>query len=463
MNEKGKITTLIAVGLMIFCAVVTAGCTTIQPELPTNSSSDLSNNNTIVPVTILADYRDKGYSGVIQVPTFTEIDDEANLYFYNSLFDGNYAINNTKDSLFGLCSSCIKTLNDNKTVLGRNVDYPNTNAPIVIFYVNASDRYHSVNIGHTVVIPFDHIVEINGMEKQFYEKLPYLITDSMNECGLILEVNMREKCEKLDSSSTNPNGHPRICFMNLIRYLSDHCANIDEVLNTVKDLDIYSANSSLLDWHGGIAMMDATGRYGVLEIANNKILWSENMPGQTNFWQNKEAYSISDLNSGLGRWDVLMNEYANISSEKDMENVMKKVSFEQLYTKDLDDLPYDPRTEETDASLQEMLDSINEWIQKYDLKYDKEKYNAFVKLAKEQTENNITWTTSYVLDPKNKEKVEDEIRIYNYFLTLIPNEERKLTGDKWISLCSYVVNNKDLIYHMKFFEQDDVFDIPLNP
>lgn len=460
----------------VLALILSAGCigtSSNKDKITTSTESPTSSNSSVnkkVPVTILADYRDKGYSGVIKVPTFTKIDDAACLNYLNNQYDGNYKVNQTINSSsgLGLCSCCIKPLEYNgkkETVMGRNLDYANSYSPVAIFYVNASDRYRSVNIAPTslVSVTFDSIVETNSMDRQIYEKIPYLAFDSMNECGLILELNMRPRCDALLSTSTNPNGNPRICFYNLIRYLSDTCANIEEVLQKVKIIDIYSPNSSVLNWNGGIAMMDATGRYGVLEIVDNEICWSEGAPGQTNFWQNKDAYERSDLNLGLGRWDVLMNEYSHISSEKDMENVMKMVTYGQFFTKDWKDIPYSVLTENVNTNLEKIMEPINIGIQKYDLKYDKEKYDTLEKIAKKQAENNIVWTTSYVLDPKNKEEIESAIRAYFYLLNLLPLDECKRAENVWLTVASYVVNNKDLIYHIKFFEQDDVFDIPLNP
>lgn len=409
-----------------------------------------------VPVKVLADYRSKGRSGVLDVGTYTKINDAACIAKSNEIFDGHSV------KMHRFCSCCIKEVGSKEgkmTIFGRNMDLPNSFYPVSVFWVNEPGKYRSFNMAYSDMgmETFDQIANNLKMAKEMHDILPYGICDGMNERGLVIEVNMRYACPKLVSTGTNPGAKIRICEINLTRYLIDHCANIHDVLETVSKLDIYTANNESMNWPMAFAMMDATGRYGVLEFVSNKPVWHEGHPGQVNSWIDKNAYKISNMNCGLGRWDAMMKRYPRIETMQDMRANMENIWYSQLFTKPAREQSCNPVTENIDDTAQGTIDAVFEWKNKYDIKVDEKELARIQEMADEQRTKNIVWTTEYVTAPQNREKM----YAYNDFImhafVQLPFGARKLSGIDECSDISYVVNSRDRVMEVKFFEQPKIF------
>jgi len=413
-----------------------------------------------VPVKILADYRDKGWSGVIDAGVYTKVDDSKLIARENKKLDGH---SNKKAAL---CSCCVKPvmMNGKKTLLfGRNMDLPNSYYPAYIFRIEEPGKYRTVNIGYVGELypyeTFDQIAETSAMAKEFHENLPYQVTDIMNEKGLVIETNMRFATPELACNGTNPGAKVRLGEGMLARYLGDRCANIEEALKLVNTLDVYTAKSPITCWSFAMVMMDATGRYGVLEFVKNRPVWTEGHPGQVNCWVDKEANRISGINCGVGRWNAMMKRYPQIKTMEDMRKNMQNIWYSQLFTQPAKNQSFDPATESVDLDVQKQIDMVLGWQKNYGVKVDTRELAAIQKIADEQKANKTVWTTAYVTSPKNKDKVYAVNDFITHAFVQLPVEGRKLSGVDECSDISYVVNNRDLVYEVQFFEQPQIFRV----
>jgi len=414
-----------------------------------------------VPVKIIADYRDKDYSGVLDLGTYTHVDDNKALAYFNERYDGNAKM----EDLPAFCSCCIKPIETNgvkSTVFGRSMDLPNSYYPAYIFKIDEPGKYKTLNIGYTSsnMETFDQIAETSTMDKKMYDVLPYLVTDVINEHGLVMETNMRGALGEVNCPGTYP-GKLRICELNLVRYLGDHCKDIDDVIKALWDLDIYTPNSSATHWHFAIAMMDKTGRFGVLEFVDNKAVWHEDHPGQCNFWIDKYAYYLSDGNIGLGRWKTLMENYEDIKSLKDMAKAMERIWYSQLFDKDIKDLAFDYTTEMTDSDISSFIDMGISFSKIYNFELDKNLLNEMYELQKELKEKPTRWSQSYVESPLNRRKVVTVYNFITYFIRRLPADGLKRSGLDEVSDISYVIDSKEQVVYMRFFEQDKVFELKI--
>lgn len=411
-----------------------------------------------VPIKILADYRKQGYSGVIDLGTYTYVDDDAALQATNEQLDGN-----AKDKPKGNCSTIIKPLmiNGKKTlVMGRTLDLPSSHYPAYVFRINQPGKYKTANMGYVNFAKetFDQIAKTSTIDKGMYDMLPYTITDVVNEKGLAIEINMRDTCKTLNATGTNP-GKKRISSATLPRYLADHCATIEEALKALNELDIYTPSGSNveLSWHLAYNMMDATGRHGILEFIKNKPVWHEGYLGQTNFWVDQAAGAEANTDEGLGRWSVLMRNYNYIKTQQDMYQTMKKVWYGQLFSKDAKDMSYDPISEMINEDVQSTIDQVMGWKKQYGIKVDKEALAQMQAIAKEQKDGNITWNKPYILNPDNQQKVYAVIDFITHAMNQLPAEGLKTSGLDEVSALTYTINTQDKTYHVHFFEQDQEF------
>lgn len=93
-------------------------------------------------------------------------------------------------------------------------------------------------------------------------------------------------------------------------------------------------------------MADATGEYGLLEIAQNKVIYTQggtagqsdsgkkemkDGSAQANFYIAPELAKIEKLKIGLGRYDGVKNGWKDVETEMQMFELMDSVSYFQSY------------------------------------------------------------------------------------------------------------------------------------
>ena len=315
-------------------AVLAAVCLTACASTATNSTVDESTSDTISESTnlmgeVLGDY-------VIELPVITEIDYEAGLAKNKEMF-----------GKFG-CSGIGKVLDDGDMVVGRSFDLYYSNNPAYIIRTNVEGFYKTVGLayntfdGHT----FDDVKE-NGVTQDELLTLLFFTADVMNEKGFYIEANMREKQPEetgiVVSTGTNPDAEVSLSFPALVRYLGERCATVDEAVELAKSLNVYGMSNGKVNWGGGYFMADESGHFGVLELVDNKLIWTDGQNCQTNFYINDEYKDRAIIGSGTGRYELLESEIESVQTADDMTALMKKVRYSQIL--DPYNCLFDPRSE----------------------------------------------------------------------------------------------------------------------
>lgn len=433
----------------------------------------------IMPAEILADYRKNGASGVIDVGTlsaeYTKDLMDRTIKYVNSIADGW-----THPEVLGVpgggaCTCCMKKLDDGSVVMGRNMDLPISFGPAVIFRTkgNGKDTYDTVNISYSAPapIPFEQVLEIGGIPRFIFEQMAITACDAFNSEGLYLQYDMRE-CADCPSKSTNPNGKLRVATFNLIRVIVDHCATIDETLEYLKELDIYDPKYAAFDWSMAIGMMDKTGKYGVLEFANDKIIWNEGRPGfacgQGNFYWNKEK-GTTRFGQGHGRWRKLMEYYYDIETIEDMEKAIQKIWYTGLFTdgRIARDWKVDWLSEMNDKLTyfvsNKWLAEIYSWRDNYGIEIDQKHLDKVLEIESREKENGgECWSIDFLKAPENFYDVITVVDLYIKCFRQLPIDAQKMSGVMECSTISYVASNKKLEYVNRFFEMEDVYHIGLD-
>ena len=315
-------------------AVLAAVCLTACASTATNSTVDESTSDTISESTnlmgeVLGDY-------VIELPVITEIDYEAGLAKNKEMF-----------GKFG-CSGIGKVLDDGDMVVGRSFDLYYSNNPAYIIRTNVEGFYKTVGLayntfdGHT----FDDVKE-NGVTQDELLTLLFFTVDVMNEKGLYIEANMREEQPEETgiaiSTGTNPDAEVSLSFPALVRYLGERCATVDEAVELANSLNVYGMSNGKVNWGGGYFMADESGHFGVLELVDNKLIWTDGQNCQTNFYINDEYRDKAIIGSGIGRYELLESEIESVQTADDMTALMKKVRYSQM--RDPYNCLFDPRSE----------------------------------------------------------------------------------------------------------------------
>ena len=280
---------------------------------------------------------------VIELPVFTEIDYEAGLALDAEHF-GRYG-----------CSAVAKVLPNGDMVVGRSMDLNVTNKPAYIIRTAVPGFYKTVGLAYNPFggPDFDEAKEI-GIKKIDTLPLIFFSIDIMNEKGVYIEGNMRnaENAELTglkECRGTNPGAEWRMSPGALIRFLGERAGSVDEAVALAKTVDVHSLKSGTLDWNAGIYIADATGKYGILELVDNKLVWLPGEQLQTNFFLSRGNRDRALYGTGLGRYETLKAGRDAVQTEKDMAKLMALVRYSQSL--DPDTCPFDVRTEYTGVHI----------------------------------------------------------------------------------------------------------------
>ncbi len=340
------------------------------------------------------------YDYVLDAGTYKKVDYNIANNFNKKLYDN-----------WGGCTAIAKNIGDN-TIIGRNMDLTISDKSAYVFKTNIKDKYKTINLAYTYrdYAP-DYSDALNGLEDEFYNILPFISDDVLNEKGLYIEVNMRNgEGDKYSCSGTNPNSNEKVYMFSLPIYIGLNCATIDEALEYIKTLNIYSKKGY---WNYAFMLADSTGRYGVLEFAQNKILWNEGQNAQANFYIDNEMNKINELKAGVGRYNYVREHINEVNTKEDMFNLMDKVKYSGTYANNPN---FDVRSE-------------------------------FV-----GTKEN--WTYDYIMSEQNQEEINEYInKIKNFNETATREDKKKY--EAWESSFTEVIDIKEKAIKVRFFEDEN--------
>ena len=345
---------------------------------------------------------------VFDAGTYTELDYEYARNYFAKEYD-NYG---------GKCSAIAKTLDSGETIVGRNMDLNISDRCAYVVRTKVKDCYETLGLVYTFrdVSPrYDEAIK-DGLNGDFAKVLPFMADDVLNTEGLYVEINMRNGefwptgDPKFSCSGTNPESDERVYMFELPRYIGEHCATVDEAIEYVKTLNVYSKDGY---WNYCFIMADATGHYGLLEFAIDQVIWHDYQPCQTNFYVDKDIQSIEDLRCGVGRYDYLMSHIDEVRNEADMFNLMNDVTYYQVY---------DPSTA------------------KYDVLSEDVGVLPFI-------------TYDYALE--NRELILEYMQAYGDQVRSMSREQQQIENTYWESSFTEVINCNNRTLLVRFFEDNN--------
>ena len=289
-----------------------------------------------IPVKRIFDY-------VCEIPTHTELDYEYQQYWFANEFQ----------NLHGGCSAAVKTING-ETIVARNLDFNISNKSAYVVRTAVPGSYKTVGMGYIPWFGPDYEDALeNGLPDDYYRLLPFALSDMLNEKGLYIEIDMRTEefhdgKPRYMNYGLNPGGE-RVSVFALMRYAVERCATVDEVLEMLKELDVYTVSADGIQWGFAYMVADATGNYGLIEIAGDKVHFIKNQPVQTNCYITPELAENQLYRSGLGRYHTLMANYFKANSEQGMQDLIDLVRYSTQYS-DMDNCAFDWRHEEYDPA-----------------------------------------------------------------------------------------------------------------
>ena len=244
------------------------------------------------------------------------------------------------------CSALGTKTNDGDVIIGRNADLTVSQYPCYITHMNYG-KYETLNFTYDQsgnAPKYQTRLEQGVIEPDFLNSLPLMASDSMNSEGLYIEYNMRDYESDLVCFGTNPGAPIRVCTLNLPFVIASNCATIDEALKFIREeLDLYTLRDQGFanGWNMAYMMGDATGNYGLLEIAADEIKFLPQQHGQGNYYIYPAFNAISRGQSGYGRLQFGLERMNEIQSDEDMAEMMERI----MWRNEILNIPYACRDE----------------------------------------------------------------------------------------------------------------------
>ena len=321
-----KLTKRILAGLAVSLSAMTFAPAVVQPvqaaavqQLPEGATVTYhwkTANQKHENFTDLGDY-------VIDVDRHTDFDFQAALDFSNNRCNRGKKVG---------CSALGTITNQGDVIIGRNLDMEVSQYPCYITHVKFG-KYETLNFtydgGWGNVPKYDELLAIGKIAPDYYNALPLMAADSMNSEGLYVECNMRNPVPALNCTGTNPNAPIRVCSISISFLVASHCATVEEAIQYLKEqLDIYTLRDDTLPADGwNLCMMvgDATGQFGLIEIANNEVHFIPKQRGQGNYYIWPAFNAIAFDQEGYGRLQFGLERLDKVQNDKDMAGLMEKI------------------------------------------------------------------------------------------------------------------------------------------
>ncbi len=303
---------IIALSLLLF-----SGCksTDNQPEEPQQT--------TYLPVKVLGDY-------VVEITEDIEAEDPVVFEKYMATHPSAWPDNSG-------CTAMCKQL-ETDLVFGRNMDLSVSEHPVYVFRTTGG-KYRTMHLFYSYAADCPDFVTVKkqGVPKDFAKTMPWNGSmDILNEKGFYIEVNMRPYEEGIDGTlielcpGTNPD-KTRLFIRQLPYYLASRCATVNEAVAMLDELDIYNyLGEGQKSWNRCFLIGDTTGNYGLIEFGDNKAVFTPQQHFQANFYIAEDFGRKSQFGAGYGRAKVIEDNYDQISSEKDIMELMNRIYYSKI-------------------------------------------------------------------------------------------------------------------------------------
>ena len=277
---------------------------------------------------------------VIELPDYT---DPATLE--RGLAAGNAIADHAKLPTGGGCTAMAKRNSKGEVVTGRNMDLDISQRPAYVFKTTFG-KYKNVCVSYSpgFYLPYSEVQKLDDIDPTMKDMIPFTACDCMNEKGLYIEVNLREKNEKftcygLHSSrgeKTRSDGKPwselRACTTYAIQLVSQNCATVKEAVEFLKNsYDWYTitppAGVSLAVSQNNMCFLvaDATGEYGLIEFAQDEVNYIPYQYGHANYYITPKWNALETYGAGHGRLDMVSKVIRNVETLEDAMNAMKPI------------------------------------------------------------------------------------------------------------------------------------------
>lgn len=224
-------------------------------------------------------------------------------------------------------------------IVGRNYDYLYSEMAEFVIHVPAAEgRYASIGVVSSI---FELTPEVTEKDPygQYFDILPYVTADGLNEKGVYCSVNMVHGEHRYVTTGTNPSANVSLYAGMAVRYVLDHCATAAEACEALHNVNIVFLEA-LGEFHFFVA--DRTESW-VVEVFDNQLKCLKvNDEVLTNFYVLTDAFiqnrSTDAQANGVERYDYAINHINEFNSVDAAASLMSYLAYSKIY--DLNNNPF---------------------------------------------------------------------------------------------------------------------------
>ena len=275
-------------------------------------------------------------------------------YFYEIAYeniDYEYAndyLKKKKPIINGACSSV-----RNGNWYGRNFDWTyDENAEFLVRTSRANGRYASIGLASGINGLTNDVVK-SGVENELYKLVPFMMTDGINECGLVANTNVVPTDKGITTgTSAKISKEVEICSLMLVRYVLDHFVTAKDAAEYIENYMSVYVPSTLIDmgYETHLMIADEVDTYLVEFYGNETVITQMTKPYMTNFYlsditlnaddtvytPNDSGHyasenNISENGSGLERYNIIVENYTDADTQSGMRELMNKLKYSKAY------------------------------------------------------------------------------------------------------------------------------------
>ncbi len=239
------------------------------------------------------------------------------------------------------CTAMAKINSDGEVVIGRNMDLDVSRSAAYIIKTSFG-KYRTVSVVYAPGLykPYAELKNMEEIEPDFLAALPFMATDNMNEKGLYIEMNLREYNEKLTSyglhsahgEKNRQDGVPwselRACQISAASLIAQNCATVKEAVEYLKNSYDYYTVSNMPGVNGNnmcFLIGDATGEYGVIEMAQDEVKYIPYQFGHANFYITPRWRTLDISGAGEGRLEMVSEVIGDVDTLEEAMDAMKPI------------------------------------------------------------------------------------------------------------------------------------------
>lgn len=241
------------------------------------------------------------------------------------------------------CTSMATRNSKGEVIIGRNEDLEISQYPAYV-YMTTCGKYRNYCVTYTPgsYKTYEEVKQLDELDEEWKSLLIFNATDCMNEKGLYVENNMRTSYPHLSNyglhsargEELREDGTPwkdlRACLMAFPQLATQNCATIKEAVQFLKNsYDWYTVgmptNPHYDGWNFSFLMGDATGEYGLVEIAQDEVSYIPYQFGQANYYITPKWKAMDTCSSGEGRLHMVSQVLGTVDSLEEAMDAMKAI------------------------------------------------------------------------------------------------------------------------------------------